>query len=967
MKRPPLFAFFAAILVCLSALTAKADETGSVSSPPPASKPLREPAAILALLERACDWHLAWDDPRRANAWTRATGFAGVSALATLSQKPEYERALLAMGEENAWSLGPRRYHADDHLIGQTYLDLYARHRDPRMIAPLRASFDAILAEPKTADLKHLTPNRGDRWTWCDALFMAPATWAGLAVATGEKAYLDFMLREWQATDEHLYDPAERLYFRDDRFFEKRETNGHKIFWSRGNGWVLAGYARILPLIPVDHPGRPRLVARFREFAARVRDLQPTDGLWRSSLLDPESYPEGETSGSALFCYALAWGINNGVLDRETFAPAALRTWDALVDHVRPDGMLTHVQPIGDSPHQIALDKPEAYGAGALLLAGAEIYRLLSAADPLATLRPAHPRLLVESADWPRLRAQAVSDINYRAITSAVIAEARRRLVAPPPVRELEGRRLLWVSRRVLADAIFLSAAYHLDGDVAFLACAERNLLAAAAFSDWHPAHFLDVAEMTAALALGYDWLHAELSPATRATLRSAILEKGLRPGLNPAATFNSWHTRENNWNQVCLGGLTLGALAIAEDEPATARATLALVASSHSHGLKPYIPDGIYPEGPGYWRFGGSYTAMTLAALRSALGNECLLPDTSDYFAGARVQTLLTAPSGQPFTFADCGVSPSPEPLLFWFAQRLGDPALLASQRRYFAPFSPSAIPAREDCGLLFPLLYWQTPPIATDAPWEAWRGEGSVPVAVFHGPGDPAQRFYLAVKGGSPSDSHAHMDGGSFVFETEGIRWAEDLGMQSYHELEKAGLNIWNSKQRGERWQVFRYTNFAHNTLTLNHSLHRVEGRVSLADFSAPPAPGVSADLASVLGNGVTHAIRRFTPHPDANGVTVVDDLAGLRPGTAVTWTLVTSAEAETVGPLARLSREGRRLDMRAVAPEGVAWETASASGPAPHDAAALGFRLVRFTAVAPASGILKLEVNLAPPPTS
>ncbi len=586
-------------------------------------------------------------------------------------------------------------------------------------------------------------------------------------------------------------------------------------------------------------------------------------------------------------------------------------------------------------------------------------------ADPLVQLRPDHPRLLVAAADWPRLRALAAVDPNYRAITDAVLAEARRRLAAPPPRRELEGKRLLWVSRRVLADAIFLGAAHHLDGDPAFLAAAERNLLAAAAFPDWNPAHFLDVAEMSAALALGYDWLHAELPPATRAVLRAAILEKGLRPGLDPASRFNWWHARDNNWNQVCLGGLTLGALAIAEDEPAAARAMLALLASSHPYGLKPYEPDGIYPEGPGYWRFGGSYTALTLAALRTALGDEKLMPDTAAFFAGARVQTLLTAPSGQPFTFADCGVSPSPDPLLFWFAHRLGDPSLLAGQHRHFTPFVPPDPPAREDSGLLFPLLYWQTPPAAADAGWEAWQGKGPVPVAVFRGPGDAAHRFYLAVKGGSPADSHAHMDGGSFVLETDGVRWADDLGMQGYFELERAGLQIFDGKQEGDRWRVFRYTNQAHNTLTLDHAPHRVGGRVRLTDFSAPPAVGVSADLAPVLGAGVSRAVRSFTPHVDARGLTVTDELTGLRPGAAVTWTLVTPAEAETTGSIVRLRRQSRRLDLRVVSPGDVVWETAPAAGPAPHDAAAPGHRLVRFTAIAPASGGLKLEVVFAPPP--
>lgn len=582
--------------------------------------------------------------------------------------------------------------------------------------------------------------------------------------------------------------------------------------------------------------------------------------------------------------------------------------------------------------------------------------------DPLATLRPGHPRLLVTAADWPRLRAQVAADANYRAFTEGVIAMARARLAAPAPIRELEGKRLLTVSRRVFADALFLAAAYHLDGDPVFLATAERNLLAAAAFSDWNPSHFLDVAEMTAALALGYDWLYADLSPATRASLRKAILEKGLRPGLDPAASHNWWHTRRNNWNQVCLGGLTLGALAIAEDEPESARAMLSLLASNYTNGLKPYAPDGIYPEGPGYWDFGGSHTALTLAALRSALGDERLMPDTEAFLSGARVQTLLTAPSGIPFSFADCGPSNSPEPLLFWFAHRLGAPELLGGQHRYFSPYVPSTKPSWGNISLIFPLLYWQQPPATPASAWEAWEGKGSVPVAVFRGPGDELHRFYLAVKGGSPADSHAHMDGGGYVFETDGVRWAEDIGMQKYYDLEKAGIKLFDNAQAGDRWRVFRYTNFAHNTLTLDQDLHLAAGRVLLSDFSGLPAPGVSADLAPVLGPGVYRAIRRFRPHNDARGLTITDELTGLRPGAKVTWTLVTRAEATLNGSSVRLSREGRSLELRATSPAGVAFETAPASGPAPYDAAAPEFRIIRFTAIAPASGELKIETVFA-----
>ncbi len=338
--------------------------------------PLRDPAAIVALMERVADFQLAWPDKRPVHHWTRATGYLGLLAASRTSANPAYEKALLALAEGHQWRLGPWRYHADDHIVGQAYLELYEKHRDPRMITPLREMFDLILKTPSTNSLEYGGWKNSDRWCWCDALFMAPPAWAALARATGDVRYLDFMIKEWIEAEASLYDREEQFYHRDSRFFPKREQNGKKIFWSRGNGWVLAAYARVLPYIPEDHPARPAIVARFREFAARVVAVQPADGLWRTSLLDTERYTSGETSGTALFCYGLAWGVNNGLLDRAAVAPAALRAWDALAAHVMPDGRLIHVQPVGNSPARFNLDTYEVYGSGALLLAGEQIIQL---------------------------------------------------------------------------------------------------------------------------------------------------------------------------------------------------------------------------------------------------------------------------------------------------------------------------------------------------------------------------------------------------------------------------------------------------------------------------------------------------------------------------------------------------------------------------------------------------------------
>ena len=585
--------------------------------------------------------------------------------------------------------------------------------------------------------------------------------------------------------------------------------------------------------------------------------------------------------------------------------------------------------------------------------------------DSLATLRAGHPRLLVSPDTWPRLRELFKNDANFRALAEAEISAARARLEAAPPERELEGIRLLHVSRRVLADAASLSLAYRLTGDRAFLAAAERNLLAAASFSDWNPRHFLDVAEMTAALALGYDWLYADLSPETRAALRAAIAEKGIRPGLDPAAPHNWWHTRANNWNQVCLGGLTLGALAIAEDDPELARRVLDLLRRHHAPGLVAYAPDGVYPEGPNYWRYGTSYTVLTLAALKSALGSEDLLPAPGCFFASARAQTLLIAPSGVPYTFADSRRDAEPDLLLFWFARRLDAPSLLSGQRRFFTPYETAAT-TRETLRFRFlALLDWQTPPAAASSSWTAWHGAGPVPLAVFRGPDTPRGAFYLALKGGAATDSHAHMDGGGFVLELDGVRWSHDLGMQEYHPLEQRGIRLFDSRPGGDRWKVFRYTNLAHSTLTIDGALHAADGRVSLRDFSGDPSSlGVSVDLAPALAPRVSRATRRFSPRADARGLSIVDELSDLRPGSAVRWTLVTSAEVELGENAALLREAGRELRLRFSAPGALRLSVVAAAGPADFDEPAPGYRLLLAEFAAPASGEAVLSAEFAAP---
>lgn len=335
-----------------------------------------QPKAVLSVMERVADWQLANPSRHRPDDWTQAVGYNGIMALAGISGDSKYRDAMIAMGEKNNWKLGPNHYHADDHIVGQTYAELYLQTRDPKMLAPLRAHFDDILANPRNGTLEFTVKGNQDRWSWCDALYMAPPAWLRLWAITGDQRYLDFAISEWWVTSDYLYDKEEHLYFRDSNYFDKREANGKKVYWSRGNGWVMGGLVRVLQYLPENHPARPRFVQQYQEMAARLLTLQQPDGLWRASLLDPASYPMKESSGSALYTYAFAWGVNQGLLDAKAFKPAVRKAWSALVANVQPDGKLTHVQPIGLAPKVFDDNLTEVYGVGAFLLAGSELYRM---------------------------------------------------------------------------------------------------------------------------------------------------------------------------------------------------------------------------------------------------------------------------------------------------------------------------------------------------------------------------------------------------------------------------------------------------------------------------------------------------------------------------------------------------------------------------------------------------------------
>lgn len=585
-------------------------------------------------------------------------------------------------------------------------------------------------------------------------------------------------------------------------------------------------------------------------------------------------------------------------------------------------------------------------------------------ADLLATLQPSHPRLLASRSSWEQIKLRRRHDAMLDSFLRRSELEARALLEVPPIAYKKDGRRLLHVSRVVLRRTLLLALHFHLTGDAALSKRAREEMLSAAAFSDWNPSHFLDTAEMTAALALGYDWLYDQLDGPARQTIAAAMVEKGLRPG----SIHDGWKRSENNWNQVCLAGLSLGALAVAENEPVLAAQTLQKAKDFNAYGLKPYAPDGVYPEGGMYWNYGTSFQVLLLSALETALGTDWDLSQSPGFLPSAAARAQTIAPSGLFFNFADGGERVGMEPTLLWFAQKLKQPELAQfdrAQLQKYAASTPEVKPQSED-GRLLPLaaLWW--PDANSDAkPLQsplAWLGRGANPLAIFRTAWNDPNAMFLGLKGGRAAISHGHMDAGSFVFESDGVRWARDLGRQDYLSLESKGIDLWNSAQNGGRWSVFRLNNFSHNTLTINNQLHQVNGHAEITHFSDGSDAGAIVDLSPVFAGQASRVSRGFAFRGGSHAL-IRDEIEGLKAGDEVRWAMLTSAEIAVSpdGLTATLTQSGKTVRVTLHSSVAAKFEIISADPPHDYDAPNPNSRFLIVNLTAPGSGHLAWSVML------
>lgn len=541
--------------------------------------------------------------------------------------------------------------------------------------------------------------------------------------------------------------------------------------------------------------------------------------------------------------------------------------------------------------------------------------------DALKMLRPTHPRLFFTDEELPRIKDALKKDLLVQQWYDRLSEEAQQMLAEPPVEYKLVGPRLLRQSRAALRRISTLAGLYRLDGDQRWSARARTEMLTAAAFPDWNPKHFLDTAEMTTALAIGYDWLYDHLSVEDRATIRRALIEKGLKQGLDAytrepqwtkANHGTAWTEADHNWNQVCNGGMIVGALAIADEEPALAAAIINGARKSIVVPMRKFAPDGGYEEGPGYWNYGTRYNVFFLAAIKSALGTDFGLTKMPGFADTGLFRMHIIGPLGQTFNYADSRAKAESASQMLWLARALDRP-MYAAHERLVAGDRPD----------IFHLL---------------WSGNNSraigklnlsldyifrnVNVALFRSAWQDAKATYVGFKGGDNKANHSHLDLGTFVLDALGERWALDLGPDDY--------NLPDYFSKRQRWTYYRLRTESHNTLTIDNKNQNPSGRAPLiAYLSTTRRAFAVADLTDGYKPKVIRAWRGIALL-DRRQVLVQDEIKA-RELVDVIWNFHTRARVEMRGKRATLTQNNVQFEVRILSPQSARFEVIS-SNPAP-----------------------------------
>ncbi len=576
--------------------------------------------------------------------------------------------------------------------------------------------------------------------------------------------------------------------------------------------------------------------------------------------------------------------------------------------------------------------------------------------EALSQNLPDHPRILWFKNEENVISDNIKKDKNWAKIHENILEECDRIITLPTLERIQIGRRLLDKSREGLRRIFMLAFAYRMTQDKKYFDRCESELLKISLFSDWNPSHFLDVAEMTLGVSIGYDWLYHDLSDHSRKTIKEAILKKGIEPSLD--SKYNSWLKASHNWNQVCNAGMTYGALAIYEDNPTLAMQIIERAKKSIELPLADYSPDGAYPEGYGYWGYGTSFHILYLSVLQKlSLTDKDI---DSGFRKTAYYYQQMVGSSGKSFNYSDAGGGSGLSPSMFWYANMLKDNSLLFNEKKHINDkkmVNNRILPA---------VMIWGNGLSLDNVPTPSQHvfvGHGKSPVALMRTSWTNPDAIYVGFKAGSPSVNHAHMDIGSFVLDAMGERWAMDLGMQEYESLESKGVKLWDKTQGGQRWEILRYNNRYHNTLTFNNELQWVDENSNIIQYTSDPNfLSAVADLSSIYKNRVKEA-KRGLAVVNKKTVVVRDEITNNEMASTLQWNMVTPAKVKILDDRSiELTQNGKKMYLQVVSKCKVNLKTWSTDPVNSFDAENPGTIRVGFTADLAANEKCDFSVSLS-----
>ena len=595
---------------------------------------------------------------------------------------------------------------------------------------------------------------------------------------------------------------------------------------------------------------------------------------------------------------------------------------------------------------------------------------VIAQSDNIRITQP-HPRLFLFQGEEEQIKVKIQESKFLQEIHDYIINRCDEIIDEPLLERVITGRRLLSVSRKALERIYYLSYAWRMTGEDCYAARAEKEMINVCGFPDWNPAHFLDVAEMTFTLSIGYDWLYPYISESTKEKVRKAIVEKGLNESMPETATEKenySWLKKVNNWNQVCNTGMTFGAITTYDYNPElSTKIILRSIELVRDNGMHEYLPDGNYPEGYTYWSYGTSFNVMLIDALEKCVGSSFGMMDnkgfmkTGDYILNMTAQNLST------FAYSDCGAIVMSFPM-FWFAKKHNDPDLIWGEMQKYN-YMKANRQRRDAFAVRFlpsVLLWASAETLKTNSQPPTQRlyvGQGTTPVAILRNHWGGKDEIFVGLKGGTSSFNHAHIDIGSFVMYRGANQWVKDAGVQEYYSLERYGLTLGDRTQYSSRWDAFRFGNKIHNIIIFSDSLQRVNNKAKIDSYGDTKDFIFAVTDLTSINEGLVKEYKRGIAIVENRYVIVRDEISNIEKTNPIRWAMFTPAMPRIIDKnTAELSLNGEKMIVKVLGKE-VELHTWSTDTPNIYDAPNPGTVLFGFTCNLKPSEKANITVYLIP----